>query len=236
MCFILTKCRKPVLVPIVLGRVCSFKKFLEGADAPEHYRHQHWLAAFSEDEAHAVVSSDMHSDWRGSPYSHLDQFFRENASRGEFLNDILWSYLRTYCMDEVLAMVDRMSMAHGLEVRAPFLDFEAVEFVQNLSYSYKFRGMTGKYILKYLMRDRLPQRILSRRKQGFGIPIGKWLQGELKPLSHELLSRSALAEHGFFDYARVAHLLAEHEEGKKDHRKKIWTLLVFQLWYRQWAR
>ena len=215
----------------------KLKKFLEGAHAPNHYRHQHWLGAFSDDEAHAIASSDMRFHWRGSPpYSHLDQFFRENASRGDFLNDVLWSYLRTYCMDEVLAKVDRTSMAHGLEVRAPFLDYTVVEFVQSLPYRYKFLRMQGKYILKQLMKDRLPHEIIYRKKQGFAVPIGRWLRGELKPLSHEILSRSALAEHGFFDHAAVARLVAEHEEGRKDHRKKLWTLLVFQLWYKEWTR
>jgi asparagine synthase (glutamine-hydrolysing) len=215
----------------------KLKKFLEGAHAPSYYRHQHWLGAFSDDEAREVASGDMRSDWRDpSPYAHLNQFFRENTSRDGFLNDVLWSYLRTYCMDEVLAKVDRTSMAHGLEVRAPFLDYTVVEFVQNLPYRYKLRGLRGKHILKRLMKDRLPREVIYRKKQGFGIPIGKWLQGELKPLSHELLSKQALAEHGFFDHARVARLVAEHEEGRKDHRKKLWTLLVFQLWYREWAR
>ena len=215
----------------------KLKKFLEGARAPDRHRHLHWLGAFSDDEAREVASGGLRSHWRGAtPYSHLDQFFRENTSRDGFLNDVLWSYLRTYCMDEVMVKVDRTSMAHGLEVRAPFLDHTVVEFVQNLPYQYKFRRLRGKHILKQLMKDRLPREIIHRKKQGFAVPIGRWLRRELKPLAHELLSKEALAEHGFFNYARVAHLLAEHEEGKKDHRKKIWTLLVFQLWYRQWAR
>lgn len=139
-------------------------------------------------------------------------------------------------MDEVLAKVDRTSMAHGLEVRAPFLDHEIVEFVQNLPYRYKFQNLRGKHLLKRLMKDRIPGEVINRKKQGFAVPIGRWLRKELKPLTHELLSKKALTESNFFDEKAVARLLAEHEEGIRDHRKKLWTLMVFQLWFRKWAR
>ncbi|KKW19344.1 MAG: Asparagine synthetase [Parcubacteria group bacterium GW2011_GWA2_51_10] len=212
------------------------KKFIEGVHVPSRYRHQHWLAAFNEEEIGVIASGPLRETAQSSPYDQLDTFFRENASKGEFHNDVLWSYLRTYCMDQVLAKVDRMSMAHGLEVRAPFLDHTIVEFVLNLPYEYKFRGMTGKYILKRLMSGRIPAKIINRRKKGFGIPIGRWLQKELLPLSHELLSREALEKSGMFNYRGVEKLLIEHESGAKDHRKKLWTLMAFQLWYNNWAR
>lgn len=212
------------------------KKFIEGVDTPAPYRHQEWLAAFTEEGARSLVRQELRASWHGSPYAHLDQFFRRGTSRGEFLNDVLWSYLRTYCMDEVLAKVDRTSMAHGLEVRAPFLDHTVVEFVQNLPYRYKFHALSGKRILKRLMEGKLPREILRRRKQGFAVPLGRWLRSELKPLSHELLSKQALEKSGCFDYTNVRRLLEEHEEGHKDHRKKLWTLMVFQLWFNAWAR
>ena len=209
------------------------KKFLEGVHAPPRYRHQHWLGAFSDEEATTLLKKELGETH--SPYEHLDQFFRDHSNKGEFLNDILWSYLRTYCMDQVLAKVDRMSMAHGLEVRAPFLDAEVVTFVQNLPYEYKFKGLTGKYILKKLMHGRLPSGILNRRKRGFAIPVGRWLQSELRPLMREILSKERLAKSGFFESAIVERLMDEHERGLADHRKKLWTLLVFQLWYDKWA-
>lgn len=211
------------------------KKFLEGVHAPPRYRHQHWLGAFSDEEANALLIKKDGEGRMSSPYEHLDQFFRDDADRGEFLNDVLWSYLRTYCMDVVLAKVDRMSMANGLEVRAPFLDSEVVTFVQNLPYEYKFRGMTGKYILKRLMKGRLPSHIMRRRKRGFAIPLGRWLQNELRPLMRETLSNDALKKSGMFDHVAVERLMTEHETGHRDHRKKLWTIITFQLWYRNWT-
>jgi asparagine synthase (glutamine-hydrolysing) len=209
------------------------KRFIGGVSVPPRYRHQHWLSGFSESDA-GVLRRDFQTGTR-APYAHLDQFF-DGRPAGEFQNDVLWSYLRTYCMDHVLVKVDRMSMAHALEVRAPFLDHSLVTFVQNLPYDFKFRGLTGKYILKRLMRGRLPRAVVHRRKRGFAIPLGRWLQKELKPLSRELLSRDSLAQSGFFDPSAVETLLAEHEEGYQDHRKKLWTLMAFQLWYNRWAR
>ena len=212
------------------------KKFLEGVHAPPQYRHQHWLGAFSDEEANALLKEAVGESATHSPYEHLDQFFRKGGDQGEFQSDVLWSYLRTYCMDQVLAKVDRMSMAHGLEVRAPFLDAEIVEFVQSLPYEYKFRGMSGKYILKRLMQGRLPPHILHRRKRGFAIPIGTWLQHDLRSFMRETLSKEQLARSGVFEERVVERLMNEHEQGRADHRKKLWTILVFQLWYERWAR
>ena len=210
------------------------KKFLEGVHAPDRYRHQQWLAAFSEKDA-AIILKKGNAREGVLPYQHLDQFFRAGVDRNAFLNDVLWSYLRTYCMDQVLAKVDRMSMAHGLEARAPFLDAEVVAFVQNLPYQYKYRGLSGKYILKKLMHGRLPPHILNRRKRGFAIPIGRWLQQDLNTLMHDTLSKARLEQSGFFEYEIVEKLMDEHERGIADHRKKLWTLLVWEWWYDKWV-
>ena len=214
----------------------KLKKFIEGIGVPARYRHQHWLAAFAEDEARTVASRELRVHWQGGAYAHLDQFFRDGVSRDGFSNDILWSYLRTYCMDHVMAKVDRTSMAHALEVRAPFLDHEVVELVSSMPYSYKFRHFGGKYILKKLMRGKLPSRILTRRKQGFAVPLGRWLRAELRPLVEETLSRKAIEESGFFEPREVTRLVGEHQALRADHRKKLWALIVFQLWYKKWAR
>lgn len=214
----------------------KLKKFIEGVDVSSRYRHQQWLSAFTPEESLAMLSPDMKEAAGGSPYTHLDQFFRGDGAHETFMNDVLLSYLRTYCMDEVMVKVDRMSMAHGLEVRSPFLDHTVVEFVLNLPYDFKFRHMKGKYILKEMMRGRLPDRIIDRRKKGFAVPVGRWLLAKLKPLAHDLLSKEAIEKSGVFDPKWAGQLLAEHESGVADHRKKLWTLMAFQLWYRNWAR
>jgi asparagine synthase (glutamine-hydrolysing) len=80
------------------------------------------------------------------------------------------------------------------------------------------------------VRDLLPARVIARAKKGFGMPVAAWLAGPLRPLARDLLSESALRQAGLFDPAGIAHLLDEHEKGRADHRKPLWTLLVFELW------
>jgi asparagine synthase (glutamine-hydrolysing) len=215
----------------------KLKRFLEGVEADDRHRHQQWLGAFNDTEASEVLLHRQHDPVEHmSPYKLVDTYFPAGATRGQFLNDLLWSYARTYLMDEVLVKVDRASMAHGLEVRAPFLDYTLVEFVQSLPYKYKFHLGTGKYIVKRLMEDKLPREIVYRKKRGFGIPIGPWLRDELKPLSNELLSRHAIEKSGLFDPAVVERIKTEHENGVRDNRKKLWTLMVFQLWFNNWGQ
>ena len=151
-------------------------------------------------------------------------------------NQLLYTYLRTYLMDEVLVKVDRASMHYALETRAPFLDRPILDFMFSLPYDLKYRNGQTKYLLKHLMRDKLPPHIINRKKKGFGIPLAAWLAGPLRPLSEELLSPSALAAPGLFNENEVARLLREHQSGARDNRKELWNLMVFQLWYRRWMR
>ena len=151
-------------------------------------------------------------------------------------NQLLYTYLRTYLMDEVLVKVDRASMHYALETRAPFLDRMLLDFVFSLPYDLKYRGGQTKYLLKRLVQDMLPPHIINRKKKGFGIPLTAWLSGPLRPLSEELLSGSSLAAHGLFNEREVTRLLREHHSGARDNRKELWNLMVFQLWYRRWMR
>ncbi len=211
----------------------KLKRFIAGSDAPIHERHQKWLGAFT--DAHERTGLLLSSD-TSNVFESQRSFFDGAHGRNETMNRLLWSYARSYLMDEVLVKVDRASMAHGLEVRTPFLDIALVEYVMNLPYHYKYSGFTGKRLLKSIMRGTLPDSIIDRKKKGFGIPLARWLRTELNPLMHEILSDEALAKSGVFNPAPVQQLIAEHEAGTADHRKKLWTLMVFQLWHTQWIR
>lgn len=210
----------------------KLKRFIAGADAPDYERHQRWLGAFTNDaERDALLQKSA-----ASPFAGLRPFFDGAISRNDRLNRLLWSYARTYLMDEVLVKVDRASMAHGLEVRTPLLDTALVEYVMNLPYHYKYSGFTGKRLLKSAMRGKLLDSIIDRKKKGFGIPMARWLKTDLNPLMHELLSDDELKKSDVFNPEPIRQLMAEHEAGTADHRKKLWTLMVFQLWHAQWMR
>ena len=139
-------------------------------------------------------------------------------------------------MDQVLAKVDRASMFASLETRAPFLDYKLVEFVNRLPYRYKLNGFTTKYLLKELMRGKLPEHIIDRPKKGFGVPVGAWLRGPLKEWASELFSLESLDRSGIFDPAYVQILWNEHQSGRCDHRKKLWNILVFLEWQNRYLK
>jgi asparagine synthase (glutamine-hydrolysing) len=171
----------------------------------------------------------------GNGLNVLEKYRDEVSNETEF-NRLLYSYYRTYLLEDILVKVDRASMYASLEVRAPFLDYHVVEFISSLPPQYKLHGFTGKRILKELMRGKLPDRIITRPKKGFGIPLSRWLREDLKSLSEELLSDSALSAHGLFDKKYVRKLISEHQSKKHNHRKLIWTLMVFQMWYSRYMK
>jgi asparagine synthase (glutamine-hydrolysing) len=121
-------------------------------------------------------------------------------------------------------------MACSLEVRAPFLDYELVEFVMGLPSKLKLKGFNSKYILKRAMKNWLPDEVIKRPKKGFGVPIAKWIKGPLKELFSDLLSTDRIKREGFLNPGYADKLLQDHLLRKRDNRKQLWTLLVWELW------
>jgi asparagine synthase (glutamine-hydrolysing) len=136
-----------------------------------------------------------------------------------------------YMAEDILAKVDRASMAVSLETRAPFLDPRVGKFAASVPLAYKLRGRKGKFILKAAMKGLIPEMVVNRPKKGFGIPIAEWLKGRLNPLLNDLLAPDRLREQGLFKSEYVRKLIKEHETGVASHHKELWTLLVFQLWW-----
>ena len=209
------------------------KQFFRGFQSHKSHIHQLWLGSFLPKEKNQLLSKEVQN--------HLNhktglEIIDENLKKIDYSNDFnktLYSYYKTYLSNDILTKVDRASMYHSLEVRAPFLDKNVVEFLNTLPKSFKFKNWGGKYILKELMRDKLPTTIIDRPKKGFGIPISKWIRKELKPLALDLLSTENLS-HGLFNQAYIKRLLQEHLSKRRNHRKLLWNLMVFQMWYRNW--
>ena len=126
-------------------------------------------------------------------------------------------------------------MAVSLEARVPYLDHELVEFAFRLAPSLKLRGLVGKWILRRAFRDRLPASILRRRKSGFSVPIAAWLRHDLKTLARDLLAPGRVTRQGLFDARRVSAVLEEHLDGRADHARLLWALVMFQLWHERWS-
>jgi asparagine synthase (glutamine-hydrolysing) len=143
---------------------------------------------------------------------------------------------QTYMVDDILQKVDRATMSVSLEGREPFLDQHIVEWAAQLPSGYKYHKGQKKYIVKEIVHRYIPRELMERPKMGFGIPIENWLLNELKDLVMEHLSPSALAQHGLFNQHEVAKLLRGFFAGQKEKHLKIWYLLMFQMWYKQWMQ
>jgi asparagine synthase (glutamine-hydrolysing) len=129
-------------------------------------------------------------------------------------------------------IVDRMTMAHSLEGRSPFVDQEVAEFSARLPADLKLRGRRLKHIARKVSEEFLPKPLLNRGKQGFAFPLARWFSNELRPLTTRLFDDSRLAAEGYFRPAALRGLLNEHVSGRMDHNYRLWLLLNLELWHR----
>jgi asparagine synthase (glutamine-hydrolysing) len=208
------------------------KQFLRGAHVAPIYAHQAWLESFNAGERATILTPEYQAHLGVHPYARIDEYLGETGEDAHLRAQ--YFYLRTYMLDDILTKVDRASMYTALEVRAPFLDASIVEFALALPWSYKFRGLTSKYILRELMQGKLPREIVKRSKHGFGIPVASWFMHEWRELLTDTLSQKRLGGAGVFAPKAVETLITEHLAGTRNHRKKLWSILAFQLWYDAW--
>jgi asparagine synthase (glutamine-hydrolysing) len=207
----------------------KLKRFLRGAAEAADARHATWLGSFTPTEQRSIL--------RSKP---ADVFARQKAvldgaQSPHWIERLVYLYATTYLQDDILVKVDRASMASSLEVRAPFLDVDLVEFLGQVPARLKLRRFDTKHLLKRAMADVLPPGIAGRGKKGFGVPLAAWLKQELRAQMEDELSPTRIERQGIFDAREVQRLVREHLDGRRDHRKELWTLLMFQLWHRRWS-
>jgi asparagine synthase (glutamine-hydrolysing) len=207
----------------------KIKRFLRGAPLRTPERHVAWLGSFGTDEQSSLLQRPLEGvvgEWRMA---------YDSAPTRDEVERLMYAYAKTYLQDDILVKVDRASMARSLEVRAPFLDGELVEFLGSVPARLKLHRLDSKHLLKRSMAKILPEGIAERPKKGFGIPIAEWFKRELREPLHDELSPARIADQGIFQPEEVQRLVSEHLTGRRDHRKQLWTLFVFQLWHRRWA-
>ncbi|HXP48375.1 MAG TPA: asparagine synthase (glutamine-hydrolyzing), partial [Bacteroidia bacterium] len=206
-------------------------QFFKGFEENKQYVHSLWLGSFTPSLKNKLFTAAAQSQiTNGNGLGCVDTYLKDVPDASEF-NRLLYSYYRTYLLEDILVKVDRASMYNSLEVRAPFLDVNVVEFLDTLPKSYKIQGFNGKRLLKEVMRNKLPNEIIDRPKKGFGIPVSLWLRNELKETMENYLSEERINKHGIFNYSYIAKLKKEHLELKQNHRKLLWNLLVFEMWW-----
>lgn len=206
-------------------------QFFKGFEENKRYAHTLWLGSFTPTLKEKLFTASTKSNiTNGNGLSSIDRYLAEVPNDNTF-NQLLYTYYRTYLLEDILVKVDRASMYNSLEVRAPFLDVKVVEFLNSLPKNYKIKGFNGKRLLKELMRDKLPNEIIDRPKKGFGIPVSLWLRNELKDTMEHYLSEERINKQGIFNYSYINQLKKEHLALKHNHRKLLWNLLVFEMWY-----
>ena len=190
------------------------------------FEHDARASLYSADFAAAVATHD--------PLASFRELYDRCPSRDP-LDRALYVDVKTYLPDDILVKVDRMSMAVSLEAREPLLDHRLLEFSASVPTSLKLRNGQNKYLLRQLLARRLPPSIVERPKQGFAVPIGDWLRGPLKTMTEDLLLDGRLDRRGIFERSRVVRLWREHASGARDHRHRLWSLVMLELWFRHFV-
>jgi asparagine synthase (glutamine-hydrolysing) len=163
----------------------------------------------------------------------MRSYYNSDMVSGEddVLNRAFYCDLKTYLPEDILAVTDRMSMHHALEVRVPFLDHKFLELCATIPSEMKMKWFSKKYLLKQAVKPLLPSEVITHRKQGFVGPMTQWLKNDLKQYTLDTLSPKNLGRHGLFNFSTVQRVLDEHFSGREIHDTLIWSLLVFQTWY-----
>ena len=207
------------------GRMHRFARVAERG-LPDAYCS--WVS-FMADRDRAALLNGRQADWGLEDYRSL----WEESEGADTLDRLLDLNLRTYLPEDLLVKADRMSMAHGLEVRSPLLDTELLAYTARLRPSLKLRGMSLKRVLKAAVADLLPRQVAGRGKRGFGVPLDRWFREDLRTyLASTLGVRSARVR----DHLRpdaLDRMLAEHRSGQQDHGQALWTLITLEVFLRR---
>jgi asparagine synthase (glutamine-hydrolysing) len=165
----------------------------------------------------------------------LEHFNSANVlDRPDSLNRALYCDIKNYLPEDILAVTDRLSMHHALEVRVPFLDHKFMEYCATIPAQMKMRWLQKKYLLKKASLKYLPKEVIWHRKQGFVGPMTRWLKSDLKPFVLDTLSEQNLARHGFLSPVTVKTVLDEHFSGREIHDTLIWSMVIFQVWFNRY--
>jgi len=208
-------------------------RFAAGAERPLPERYFGWTRFFDGPALDALATPALSAHLTGDPDADGRAAWA-TRSGGDAVDGAFRIDLATYLPDDLLVMADRMSMAHSLELRGPFCDHRLIETSLAIAPSVKLPGFRLKGLLKAAYADVLPPAVLTHRKQGFMIPLAGWLRTDLRPLLDDLLSPEQVRARGLFRVEAVERLKAEHAAGRRSHADRLWTLMMAELWLREY--
>ena len=209
-----------------------FKRFFTALGNPLPVRNVLWHCFFSNEFKNFVYSEFMKNKIKNNAYDYLVETFY-SAKAYDLIDKISYTDINTYLTEDLLVKMDIASMANSLEARSPFLDHKLLEFTASIPSNWKLKyGFKTKYILKKTFEKFLPQQIIHRHKQGFGLPIGRWLKEDLKWYVKEIIFSEKFQKRKIFNFSNVKFLVERHFSDKENHGYRIFALLVLELWFR----
>jgi len=214
-------------------RVNHLKRFVRYAEMPPADRYLGYVSTLDVSERRMLFAPDIADqiDFGKTGDFVLDRF--NNCSADNMIDRMLYTDIKTYLPDDILALSDRLSMWHSLELRVPFVDHELVELSARLPSKYKINLFGKKRLLKKVAYKWVPEQIINHRKQGFESPMAGWLKHELRDFTADCLSESTLGSIGLFNQDFIRGRLEAHYDGRERNNKIIFSLLMFVLWHRQ---
>ncbi|HWP42102.1 MAG TPA: asparagine synthase C-terminal domain-containing protein, partial [Blastocatellia bacterium] len=215
------------------NRLRMAKRFLSVATQPMEKRYSHWVGFFDDDAKTDLYTRQFRSSLNGHGRRDWIKSLFDEARDLDPVEAAMSVDVRSYLPYDLLVKVDITSMSNSLEARSPFLDHEVMEFAARLPVSYKLRGKQSKYLLKRAFKDLLPDENVNRRKMGFGVPVGTWFHGPLRPLLEDALLSDRALKRGYFQEATLRRLVGEHLDRRADHSFSLWNLLMLELWHRE---
>ncbi len=211
-----------------------WKRFSQAMTLLPVARYMQWIGIFHDHHRAALYSTDFLQQMPGrDPLEFVEQYYRLFRGRDPVTRFAMTDLL-SYLPCDLNTKVDIASMAHGLEVRQPFLDHEVVELAAQMPNAWKLRWNRGKRILKSTFGDLLPPAIWARKKQGFGVPLDHWFRGPMKELTQQTLLGSTALGRKLFEESEVRQLVQQHVDGKFDNAYRLWSLLVLEMWFQRW--
>ena len=207
------------------------QRFVASASLPPIERYLRWMSSFDEDAKLKLYSDSFRDETaRYRTQAFFEPWFAK-INGGGVVDAALLTDTMTYLPNDLLVKMDIASMSVSLEARSPFLDHVLMEFAASLPEKMKLRRMTTKYLLKKVLKEIVPGENLTRKKMGFGVPIGYWFRGSMKAFLRETLLSEKSLRRGFFQPQRVRTLVDEHIENKVDHSHRLWSLMMLELWF-----
>lgn len=216
--------------------IARLKKFARVGGLPPAERYYRLVTRFDDDEKKSLLSPDLfHNIDLREPMDIFTNLLKSQKGLDP-LNQLLYLDLNTYLVDDLLVLTDRMSMAHSLEVRVPFLDQKLVEFFATIPPSLKVRGWNKKYILKKAAERYLPKENIYRKKMGFSVPLVLWFRDELREYVEDVLAEEPVKRLGFFRCENVRKMIDDHFNQVENHDEKLWALIMFMVWHKNYLR